>query len=52
MEQLNEELEKNRISHPSLNDDVEMNQEKQEEAQDEKLIELVKDHGSRKRAER
>ena len=52
IQQLNEELEQNRLSHPSLEDDAEMNQEMADEAQDNKLIELVKDHGQRKKAER
>lgn len=52
IQQLNEELEKNRMSHPSQEDDADMNQEMADEKQDEKLIELVKDHGQRKKAER
>jgi hypothetical protein len=45
IQNLNEELEKNRMSHPSQEDDADMNQEMADEKQDEKLIELVKDHG-------
>tara|TARA_B110000285_G_C15022461_1_gene562337 strand:- start:276 stop:377 length:102 start_codon:yes stop_codon:yes gene_type:complete len=33
------------MSHPSQEDDADMNQEMADEKQDEKLIELVKDHG-------
>lgn len=49
MEQLNEEVERNRLSHPSQQDDIEMNQAEAEELQEQQLMELVRENGERRK---
>ena len=49
MEQLNEEVERNRLSHPSQQDDIEMNQVEAEELQEQQLMELVRENGERRK---